>query len=150
MKEIRLYGVMMEAHRLFHINKHLSDWDLSPVEGKGLYVRGNENYGHIEIKIYKSLEYDTKMIWNLNSDQLPDEWGAKEAVEHALRFFISYLEGIRGEDIPLIFEVIGGSYHPVESKARNYTTATIYAIVDCFAKNVIEFRSHRLIKKNIY
>lgn len=149
MKEIQLYGIMSDAYRLFPINKYLLDWDLSTVEGKGLYVSGHANYGHIEIKISKSSGYDTKMIWNLTNDQLPDEWGAKDAVEHALCFFISYLEGIRGEEIPLIFEVIGGSYHPVDSKPRNYTTATIYAIVDCFAKNIIKYRSHRLINKNI-
>ncbi|MEN0055491.1 MAG: hypothetical protein AAGC65_17575 [Mucilaginibacter sp.] len=150
MEEITLFGLMFEAHKLVNINTYLFDWDLSPVEGKGLYVGGHENYGHIEIKIYKSLERRSKMIWNLTPEQLPDELEAKRGVEQALRFFISYFEGIRGESIPLVFEINDGSYHAVDSKARNYITATIYAIVDCFAKNSIAFWSHRLTRKNKY
>jgi hypothetical protein len=146
MKEILLYKEIYEAHRLFNINTHLLNWDLRPVEGKGLYVGGHTNYGHIELKIYKSLDNQTKMIWNLTRSQLPDEWGAKEQVEKALRFFISYFEGIKGERMALIFEIIGGSYHPVDSKDRNYAIATIYAIIDCFAKNTIPFNSSRLPK----
>lgn len=147
MEEIQLYGVLSEAHRLFNINQHLADWDLSPVEGKGLYVGGHTNYGHVQIKMYKSLDSNSKMIWNLTKDQLPDEWGAKKCIEDALRFFINYFEGIRGEGISLIFEINDGSYHHVDSKGRNYATATIYAIVDCFNKNAIEFKESRLIRK---
>ena len=39
MEEIQLYGgVLSETRRLFNINQHLADWDLRPVEGRGLYV----------------------------------------------------------------------------------------------------------------
>ena len=147
MEETPLHSGFYEAHRLFNINQHLTDWDLSPVEGRGLNVGGNTNYGHVQIKIYKSSDSHSKMIWNLTQDQLPDEWGAKRCVEDALQFFISYFEGIRGESISLIFEINDGSYHPVDSKDRNYRTATIYAIVDCFNKGAIKFKESRLIRK---
>jgi hypothetical protein len=149
MEETSIYGILYETYRFSNINQYLSEWDLSPVEGKGLYVSGHTNYGHVQIKMYKSSDNNSKMVWNLSEYQLPNDYNAKSGIEIALRFFISYFEGIRGEIIPLIFEINDGSYHSVDSKGRNYTNATIYAIVDCFVKNAIAFRDHRLIRKNI-
>ena len=144
MEPTRIHGTLSEAHRLCSINKQLSKWDLSAVEGRGSFVGGQANYGHVQIKMYGTSERESKMIWNLTSSQLPYEIGAIKGVEEALSFFLSYLDGIRGESTHLIIEVNDGSYHPVDSKAWNYKIATIYAIVDCFNKDAIQFKEHRL------
>ncbi len=144
MDETNINGALTDSQYFFKINQQLHNWDLSPVEGRGLFADGMRFYGHIQLKIYRSSDSNSKMIWNLTREQLPDEWQAKPGVVKTLEFFVSYLKGISGESIPLTFEITDGSYHPVDSQYRAYVRATIYALVDCFDKNAIPFKEHRV------
>lgn len=147
MEETRLGGIIFDAYRLNAINQHLIDWDLTPVEGKGIHLGSMwTKYGHVQIKMYKSSDSESKMIWNLTQQQLPDEYGAKPAIEKVFRFFIDYFAGIKGEKIPLVFEINDGSFHPVDSRDIGYMYATVYAIINCFDKEYMKFKEHRVIR----
>ncbi|SHN16452.1 hypothetical protein [Mucilaginibacter sp. OK098] len=145
MEEIFLRKTVFDAYRLSNINQYLVSWDLSPVEGKGIHLGAmHTKYGHIQIKMYKSSNQESKMIWNLTQEQLPDEYGAKTAIKKVLEYFIDYFAGIKGESIALIFEINDGSYHPVDSQAIGYMFAAMYALINCFDKDHIKFKEDRV------
>lgn len=118
------------------IRQQLKDWDLSTVEGEGTHVGSmHSKFGHIKLKVYQST-VDT-LIWNVSQDQLPDEFRYQLDIENLLRFFIGYIAGLREDKINLTFEIVGGSYHVVDSTKLGIVRATMYALINCFDKSFL-------------
>jgi len=141
MEHLAIFMIAPESEKLSAINHLLLSWDLKAVEGEAIYIRSmHRDYGHIKIKIYCApIGSDSKMIWNLNETPSVDAFDIKKAIQKVLEFFLTYLAGIRGENVALIFEVNGGSYHAVDSSFNGYLFATMRAIINCFDKEIMKF-----------
>ncbi|RIV68260.1 hypothetical protein [Flagellimonas aequoris] len=131
-----LQNSITESHQLNIINKQIENWDYKEVNGKGLFKKYTGHYAYIELSITPSVEDFRRnwVIWNVKEKQLPVQLGHKPVVEKVLSFFIDYLSAIKGKRIQLTIEIKDGCYHPVDTKARDFETATIYALINAFDK----------------
>ncbi|WP_342327663.1 hypothetical protein [Pedobacter sp. FW305-3-2-15-E-R2A2] len=147
MKAVRINSDIIDAKEFNHINAYLAKWDLSAVEGQALYAGAmNRAYAHLKIKMYKSLDTDdSHVIWNVSENELPLEF--RTTIVAGLSFFLSYLEGIKGQSISLTFEINDGSYHPVDSELKGFNRVTTRAIVNCFDPDYFGFKANRVFRE---
>jgi hypothetical protein len=131
-----IYPTIYHTTCLKQINHVLLDDLKLPVIGEGTYFKYTGKYGHIKIRI-SSCEvgnYYSTCNWNVTDDIIPFIY--KKNVEKVISFFITYLAGLTGEDKHFIFEVIGGSHHPVDGRPTDYEIATLHSIVNAFDNNI--------------
>lgn len=123
----RLSGVEL----LNKIIPQITDWDFEVLEGVGYYRKG-EHYGHVELKIYatKELQSFTKIIWNIEEHQIPED--IRNKIKIQLEFFYNLLISLKGCYLNLTIEINNGSFHPIDSYRYGFSYATIYALIDCF------------------
>ncbi|SHE79811.1 hypothetical protein [Pedobacter caeni] len=133
MTDIQLNNKLYSVEALSHITQQLIDWDFQPVTGIGLYTK-IERYAHLEIKLYLSDSYDSRVIWNTDETYFPYDIRIGKAIEKYLLFFTNYLSALKGKSVQLIFEITDGTYHLVDSDDKTYGYAVLYALVDCFDK----------------
>lgn len=137
------------SKELFLIKNKLETWDLEPVEGKSVVSSNSEHYAHIELKIYKNQEDRNFIDWKITNEQIPHEIGYKDVVEKVLKFFIAYLEALRGENLGLIFEINNGSFKKYEDTKRDdFNRATFLALINCFDKTNEDFSKEIFPKKS--
>ncbi|RQO69396.1 hypothetical protein DBR43_15025 [Pedobacter sp. KBW06] len=149
MEAVRIKSDIIEAKEFNHINAYLANWDLSPVEGKALYAGAmNRAYAHLKIKMYKSLNNDSNVIWNVPEIELPIEF--RSTIVAGLSFFLNYLEGIKGQSILLTFEINDGGYHAVDSELAGFNRVTTRAIISCFDPDHFEFKAHRVFRQTSF
>src|ERR1700744_612966 len=89
-------NLLFDIDKFSHITQQLINWDLNPIEGRGIYLGAvRTKYGHIEIKIYQSKGLENLIIWRATQEQLPDGLNVKSAVEGVFKNFIIYFSGIK-------------------------------------------------------
>ena len=52
------------------------------------------------------------------------------------KVFLSYLKAVIPEEYGLVFNIIDGTYHPIDTKRTDFQIATILALSNCFGKNI--------------
>jgi len=131
---------------LFPITDNLKAWDYSLVEGESFYHSMTGHYAHIKLNVSKSDQSHNYIANHLTENQLPLVFA--EEILKTLTFFVSYINGIKGDNTPLKFEIVESSYHPVDSRQTDYQIATFRAIVNCFDKSIkeITFAERQLIQ----
>ncbi len=134
--KVNLRNEFPNAVELNSINKGLKEWDYSEICGEGIFQKYTGHYGHVKLKISKTEDiYGTHQLTTLvPEDQLPSPY--KNEVIKVLNFFISYLQGIKGERAGLKFEIVDGSFHAVDSMHKDFQVATFFALVNCFDKSL--------------
>lgn len=85
------------------------------------------------------------VIWNVSENELPLEF--RPTIVAGLSFFLSYLEGIKGQSISLTFEINDRSYHPVDSELKGFNRVTTRAIVNCFDPDYFGFKANRVFRE---
>lgn len=131
-----------QAHSLSRINKKILEWDLIPLEGKGLVAKftGGDAYAHLELTIQKSnIDYSSEVYWNINEHQIPYNFGHKPFIEETLAFFTNYVSGIKGERILLKYEITNIGFHIVDSQPKHFVEATMKALINSFDKTIFPF-----------
>ena len=127
---------------LKQVSERIVRWDFSPVTGYGMF-RKHHSYAHIEIKMYKSVETkfnESQIIWNVPTENIPKDLDYKSGVRKSITFFLNFLSTLKGENNNIVFEINDASYHVIDtSKIYDYEYATIYAIIDCFDKTILNF-----------
>lgn len=127
-----LFKVLPEALSFQDISQEIIHWNYSDLEGEGYYCKSTSSkYGHVKIKFSKGENDGVAIHWN-ESAFIPTEF--RSSILNVLRFFISYMEGLKGEPVSLKIEILDGSYHPVDSNAVSFELVTVYSIHDCFGK----------------
>lgn len=120
-----------------HINEAMINWDFSILTGEGLYYKTNsDKYGHIGIRI--SSTETTRNILIEWKDEVSIPIKFRSSVIKVLSFFVSYLEGLKGQEVSLLFEVFEGSNHHLHSDEACFELATHFALRDCFGKPIHE------------
>lgn len=138
-----------QAQSLFKINKKILEWDLIPLEGKGLVARftGSDAYAHLELTIQKSeIDYSSEVYWNVNEHQIPYNFGHKPFIEETLAFFTNYVSGIKGERILLKYEITNIGFHIVDSQPKHFAEATMKALINSFDETIFPFNDERAKK----
>jgi hypothetical protein len=133
MINISLNNELYLIQELSHITQQLIAWDFQPVTGIGVYTK-TERYAHLEIKLYPSDSYDSRIIWNTDETYFPYDIGINKAIEKQLLFLTNYVSVLKGENVKLIFEITDGTFHVVDSACKTYSFAIVYALIDCFDK----------------
>lgn len=123
------------SYLLEKINKKLKNWNLKLVKGRGFNHNPTSNgkYGHVELEIYQSKDNWNSIIWEVDEEKLPNEF--RLTIQECLSFFVTYLQGIRGERLNLTFRITNGSFHEVDSVNIGYQKATVLALLKCFENN---------------
>lgn len=134
----------------FHpINEAMINWDFSPLTGEGFYYKTNsEKYGHIGLRI--SSAETTRNILMEWKDEVSIPIKFRSSVIKVLSFFVSYLEGLKGQKVSILFEVFEGSSHHLHSDETSFELATHFALHDCFGKPIQEItESNRKLIANL-
>lgn len=122
------------------INSQLLEWDFSKVDGIGIFknhISGPGGYAHIKLSMYKSIEDQSRndVKWKTNQIHLPEKIGYQQYVEKVLSYFVTHLSEIKNENVNLTFEIKDGSYHPFDTKPKDFEIATVFALINSFYKN---------------
>jgi hypothetical protein len=121
----------------------IKDWDLSTLEGEGAYIKtpSASHYGHVKLRLTSAKDHSCspEIIWAISKTQLPPWY--RKGINEVCEYFLSQLTAIRGKDHCFKVEVVDASYHRVDSKDIDLVMATVYAITNCFNKDVFPISS---------
>ena len=134
--EKHLEASIFHSYFLKGIDDEIKNWNYNTVNGIGFYRKYTGHYSHIELEISKSLDENkrNRIKYSIDDNQLPKEFRIE--IEETLSFFLSYLKAIITEEYGLVFNIIDGTYHPVDTRRTDFQIATVLALSNCFGKKI--------------
>lgn len=143
------------TYSLLHkVNTILIEWDLEPLTGKALFSK-HHSVAYLELKMYSSKQNDaqnSQVIWNIPENPISIVHpNYKSDIEKSLVYFVSYISALKGESIFLTFEINDATFDSTSTRNNPFEKATIYAIINCFGKDILQFREETVetLKANI-
>lgn len=95
--------------------------DFGSYECHGVLKQHGRRYAEVKMVIKKEKRGEDLFIWETSEEEIPSLY--IDCILSTIKSFYKY-----NSDFRLVFKIIGGGFHPVDSHTRAYDTATFKAL----------------------